>query len=623
LEYAGRFQEAAGAYQEALQLSEKTYADLSGVDLWHWQELVRSNIELGRTLSAAGKRQESESAFRKADELLKQQETEFGGKPEYRRQLAQRQADASRDFDAARRYREAEGWMRRAILLREKLAAESPADLERRYELADAYHWLFLPLWNSRRYGPAEEANRKARELLEQLAKDFPDVPKCVEALADCHLHWALVLAETRRLEEAESAVERALSLRQKLAAALPENDNYRGQVADAYGWLGEILKRNGKRTQAIDAWRQSLPYYQTEMAATNNPDTRRYLATRLEQLGDLLADSNRLKEAEESYHKALPIWQKLLEAFSESDHLTHFYSTWRSLDAVLARLAAEVKNDASVSELDRKEAARICAQRANKLRQSVQSAVDEALPAVRKGLELEPNRAGAHFRLAKTLAAIDRTDAAAEAYRQAIALKPNYAGAHNNLGNMLLRQGKRAEAYAEYRKAVVADPKGGAGLWSLSRVLANGPDRKCRDPREALELAKRGLELEGHAGWWQTVGWAHYRLGAWRESIAALEKSIELNKGGALADARAETADLWLFLAMAHWQLGHREQARQWYDRAAQWIDKHRGELDRNNGTRLAADVCSIRAEAAELMGIKATSEPQRYTDPQKSQRK
>jgi hypothetical protein len=44
-------------------------------------------------------------------------------------------------------------------------------------------------------------------------------------------------------------------------------------------------------------------------------------------------------------------------------------------------------------------------------------------------------------------------------------------------------------------------------------------------------------------------------------------EKSIDLRKGG---DRLA-----WFFLAMAHRQLGEKDQARLWYDRAVQWMDK------------------------------------------------
>ena len=69
---------------------------------------------------------------------------------------------------------------------------------------------------------------------------------------------------------------------------------------------------------------------------------------------------------------------------------------------------------------------------------------------------------------------------------------------------------------------------------------------------------------------------------------MAALEKAMELRKGGDSFD--------WFFLAMAHWQLGDKEQARKHYDRAGQWMEKNRLQ---DKGLR------RFHAEAAALLGL------------------
>jgi uncharacterized protein HemY len=69
-------------------------------------------------------------------------------------------------------------------------------------------------------------------------------------------------------------------------------------------------------------------------------------------------------------------------------------------------------------------------------------------------------------------------------------------------------------------------------------------------------------------ANYWRTLGAARYRAGNWKEAIAALERSMELRNGGDSSD--------WFFLAMAHWRLGEKEKARQWYDQAVQWMEKN-----------------------------------------------
>jgi hypothetical protein len=51
-------------------------------------------------------------------------------------------------------------------------------------------------------------------------------------------------------------------------------------------------------------------------------------------------------------------------------------------------------------------------------------------------------------------------------------------------------------------------------------------------------------------------------------------------------------------FLAMAHWQLGDREQARAWFEKAVAWMEK--GPKERQ------AEMQSFRDEAAERLGIR-----------------
>ena len=113
------------------------------------------------------------------------------------------------------------------------------------------------------------------------------------------------------------------------------------------------------------------------------------------------------------------------------------------------------------------------------------------------------------------------------------------------------------------------------ASMSLLARLLATCPDARLRDPKRAIELAKDAVALAPRsARSWQALGLARYRTGAWKDSIAALEKSIELRE-----DVREDAGNSfqWFFLAMAHWQAGNKEQARKWYDRAAERADKNR----------------------------------------------
>jgi Flp pilus assembly protein TadD len=86
----------------------------------------------------------------------------------------------------------------------------------------------------------------------------------------------------------------------------------------------------------------------------------------------------------------------------------------------------------------------------------------------------------------------------------------------------------------------------------------------------------------------WTTLGIANYRAGNWKESLSALQKSIELSKGGDSSD--------WFLLAMAHAQLGDKDQARKWYDQAVAWMDKNKPKNE---------ELLRFWAEATELLKI------------------
>jgi tetratricopeptide (TPR) repeat protein len=106
-----------------------------------------------------------------------------------------------------------------------------------------------------------------------------------------------------------------------------------------------------------------------------------------------------------------------------------------------------------------------------------------------------------------------------------------------------------------------------------------------------AVELAQQATKLAPQDGnIWNTLGVAQYRAGNWPAVIEALGKSNELRRGGDASD--------FFFLAMAHWQLGHKEEAGKWYDQAVVWMETN----NPNN-----EELCRFRAEATELLGLVA----------------
>jgi WD40 repeat protein len=142
-------------------------------------------------------------------------------------------------------------------------------------------------------------------------------------------------------------------------------------------------------------------------------------------------------------------------------------------------------------------------------------------------------------------------------------------------------------EAIAAYSKAVESDTHHAPALNSLAWTLVTCPDAQLRNTARAFALAQKAVELAPQNGaYWNTLGVAHYRAGDWKAAITTLEKAMALRSGGDGFD--------WFFLAMAHWQLGNQEKAKQGFDQAVAWMDKNQPKNE---------ELGRFRAEAEQLM--------------------
>jgi eukaryotic-like serine/threonine-protein kinase len=139
--------------------------------------------------------------------------------------------------------------------------------------------------------------------------------------------------------------------------------------------------------------------------------------------------------------------------------------------------------------------------------------------------------------------------------------------------------------------------------MWSMTLTTATNQSEQDRE--RSLQLALDAVKLDpSHSYQWQVLGWAHYRLGHWQDTINAETKAASLQSNGG-------DVDQWLFLAMAHWQLGQREVASRYYAQSAAAL------VDSENEQRL-----SFLAEAEALIEIPASTgsdanQPQRIDSP------
>jgi WD40 repeat protein len=190
---------------------------------------------------------------------------------------------------------------------------------------------------------------------------------------------------------------------------------------------------------------------------------------------------------------------------------------------------------------------------------------------------------------LGSVLAATGRIPEAEKFFRRAIELEPKTAVGWQFRGEAQAGLRRWKEALADYQKALELAPQGFDGIDALSRLLSTCPDPKFRDPVRAAELAKRGVEIAPkNASSWDTLGVARYRTNDWKASLEALDTSSTLRRGG---DSRNG-----FFRSMVYWQLGNKDEARRWYDRAVGWMD---------NDQMQNEELQRFRSEAEELLMI------------------
>jgi tetratricopeptide (TPR) repeat protein/WD40 repeat protein len=213
------------------------------------------------------------------------------------------------------------------------------------------------------------------------------------------------------------------------------------------------------------------------------------------------------------------------------------------------------------------------------------------------KALGLKPQEPWHWLNRGNAYTNLGRWDEAVVDYTRFLELTANQEGsgdAYLGRAGANSRLDRFPEARADYDKALGLMPQNARAHNDLAWFLATCPEARFRDPRRAVVLAGKAVERAPTNGsYWNTLGVAHYRAESWKEAIEALTKAMALRGGGDAAD--------WLPLAMAHWQLGNRDEARRWYDRAVRWAEENQDKLTRD--PLLHDAVRRFRAEAAALL--------------------
>jgi tetratricopeptide (TPR) repeat protein len=325
------------------------------------------------------------------------------------------------------------------------------------------------------------------------------------------------------------------------------------------YHRLGLVLRAQGKPDEAIAVYRQAIE--------ARPEESSRYLG----DINETLREPKTVVAAPQDFDECMALATALVQQNKLGEAVTAY------------RQAAQLASNPNL-------AAGVYFQLGSAL--SRQQKRPDAIAAYLRAVDLDPTKHGAaaYIGLGLLLRDWGKPDEAAASLGKAIEINDpgqNTVVAHRLLGEILMKLNKLDEAALAFNKVIELKPDSPLSLRDLAWILANRPEVNLRDPQRAVELAKKAVHLDQrNRFYWQTLGYAEYRAGNWKSAIAALEQVKTLGSPGDSFE--------WFPLAMVHWQLGEKDKAREWYDKAVQWMEAN---------AKDSAELIRFRAEAEELM--------------------
>jgi eukaryotic-like serine/threonine-protein kinase len=551
----GQHREAENAFAEAISRLEKLNAESPGVANYR-TTLAKSYNNLGLVYKDLGDHQKAEKNFLQAMQMHEESLARFD-------RVDDRIGVANACYNVGLIWREnkqplqAVKWFQKALDIQQQVVKQQPAETRHWRKLGLFYNGVGLPFFMIGQFKEAEQAFRQAIHYYEKLVQQFPGYPDCDHELAATYGNLANVVKH-KNPDEGQKYFQLALKRQERLVAAFPKVTDYQSYLGATYNNLGIMLSDTNRLDQAEAALRKALDLRTT---LVNNypqlPDYESELGGTLNNLARVLLKRGQHEEACRLFAQAIVHQQKALKQNPRHNTYRQF------LFDHLAYLTNAL--------ISRKEY-----ERARKWFPDLIDLCKARLDDSPKDQARRQDLAAAYRNCSLVLFKLGQLPQACEALGQAVPLL-----------EQLMAEFPGA---AQYRKDL---------CHCLKWMLALSPNPATGDVRRAVQFAQRAADLEPlNVGYRHLSGVAQYRARNWAAAISALSKSTELRKGG-------YTCDALFFLAMAHWQLGKKEQARTFYDAAANWMEKN----DPNDQY-----LRSLRAEAAALLELPAHGQLERH---------
>jgi tetratricopeptide (TPR) repeat protein len=626
--------------QQAVQLGEELLAEFPDVPA-HRMALAKSVFNLGESTMWV-QPQEAQRLLFRAMELSESLVRDFPGEPAYQEvwvqaTVAWMRCPATKTYDS-----KGMDNVSKVIDVLEAQIKEHPKDREARLYLAWAYRAVADRALQDGNGATVEKMGRRALALFDDLASDsgmwfWGEMGWSCRTLAenarrDGRLDEARKHVEVAADACARLAVDKNLVRRdgQKLAFAL----DILAERVLATGGDDEV---NAARQSIKNMWdklwvdrpqdRQAREQYAStskelgdrfQVPATSEPFLRLALALNVElakefpgdaghleqtghlyrHLGWLVRGKGQSAEARQFFEKAAAIFEKLAaDKIPQRDGFYRIFQVDTLIHLAITSAAGGHRPEAVAT-------ARQCVE------------LSEPLVSEFPGtLDYRQKMSWAVRLLAEQLAAAGQPQDAVQTCRRQISFceklqpdhpqvdfKPQLANAYLALSFSLTKSGAVDEAKQSWEKAVEMGLSDANALNEFAWNLVTARDVEPALAALAVQAAQQAAKVAPNdAMISNTLGVAQCRAGNWADAVGSLAKAEELAPGKYLAFNG-------FFLAMAHWQLDHKDEARTWYDRSVEWMEKNQPKNE---------ELVRFRAEAEQLLDIPQPSPTPKDTQP------
>lgn len=187
----------------------------------------------------------------------------------------------------------------------------------------------------------------------------------------------------------------------------------------------------------------------------------------------------------------------------------------------------------------------------------------DEAVRAFQRARALRPGRADLYRELASTYVERGQSEQAESTYQQFVYRWPDYWVGYDNLGDFYERQGRFEAAATQFRQAVSAAPENVELYGELARSYIY-----LGDLTEARNIFEGLVEDYPNYEAYSNLGTIYFQDGRYADAARMYQNALDL---------KSDDYRLWGNLAAAHYWSGAREQAREYYERAARMAEEQR----------------------------------------------